>query len=164
MSAGLRARLAARPSMRTRGLIEGPAAVAPTVELHAAQAADGTRNRRTHEGRPRVRRYARARIGGRTMTQATTVIFLGQFRPESFIEFVRHRADRLMLRAGVKIARTDRIEVSVAGEEDLVDAFEIACSLGPIDCLVLDYRRAPESCRVMPQAAVLEDGGGIWRP
>jgi hypothetical protein len=75
------------------------------------------------------------------MTQSTTLIFLGQFRPESFLAFAAHRADRLALRASVGTVRSDRIEITVAGGKDLIDAFEIACSLGPIDCLVLDYRR-----------------------
>jgi hypothetical protein len=77
------------------------------------------------------------------MTSAATVVFHGRFRTESFLEFVRHRAERLLLRAGIEMAAQDRIEVSVIGADDLVDAFELACSLGPIDCLVLDHRRVP---------------------
>jgi hypothetical protein len=75
------------------------------------------------------------------MMHSTTLIFLGQFRPESFLAFAAHRAERLALRASVETVRADRIEISIAGEKDLIDAFEIACSLGPIDCLVLDHRR-----------------------
>ena len=33
------------------------------------------------------------------------------------------------------------IELSVAGDEVLVDAFEMACSLGPYDCIILDVVR-----------------------
>jgi hypothetical protein len=29
----------------------------------------------------------------------------------------------------------------VTGDEELLDAFELACSLGPIDCIVLEHRR-----------------------
>jgi hypothetical protein len=75
------------------------------------------------------------------MTHREILVFLGRFRPESFCEFVRHRAERLSLRAGLRAVSTGRIEVSVAGAEELIDAFELACSLGPIDCLVLDYHR-----------------------
>jgi acylphosphatase len=75
------------------------------------------------------------------MTNATTVVFHGRFRTESFLEFVRHRAERLALRAFIEMVAPDRIEVSVTGAEELVDAFELACSLGPIDCLVVDHRR-----------------------
>jgi acylphosphatase len=75
------------------------------------------------------------------MNHVDTVVFRGRFRTESFLEFVRHRAERLALRARIGTVTPHSIEVSVAGEEDLLDAFELACSLGPIDCLVIDYRR-----------------------
>jgi hypothetical protein len=75
------------------------------------------------------------------MTQRATFIFLGRFRTESFLEFARHRAERLALHTRLGTVRADRIEISVAGADDLVDAFEVACSLGPIDCLVLDHVR-----------------------
>lgn len=79
------------------------------------------------------------------MMCATTLVFLGRFRPESFIEFVHHRAERLALRAGAKRVSDERIEIAVSGEADLVDAFELACTLGPIDCLVLDNRRTEQT-------------------
>jgi acylphosphatase len=75
------------------------------------------------------------------MTQVATVFFVGRFQPESFLEFIRHRAERLSLAAAVHSAGPNCIEVSVAGDEELLDAFELACSLGPIDCLVLDHHR-----------------------
>jgi acylphosphatase len=75
------------------------------------------------------------------MTSAAIVVFRGRFRTESFLEFVRHRAERLALRAGIEMVAPDRIEVSIAGADELLDAFELACSLGPIDCLVRDHRR-----------------------
>jgi hypothetical protein len=84
------------------------------------------------------------------MTHRETLVFLGRFRPESFHEFVRHRAERLSLRAGFRAVSTGRIVVSVAGAAELIDAFELACSLGPIDCLVLDYHRISASAE--PQA------------
>jgi acylphosphatase len=75
------------------------------------------------------------------MNQAATLVFHGRFQVESFLDFVRHRAERLALHAGIGTVTDDRIEVSVAGDEELLDAFELACSLGPIDCIVLDHRR-----------------------
>jgi len=75
------------------------------------------------------------------MTHVATLVFVGRFRSESFLEFVSHRAERLALSAVVHAAGPDCIEVSVTGEEELLDAFELACSLGPIDCLVLDHHR-----------------------
>lgn len=68
-------------------------------------------------------------------------VFLGRFVAASFVEFMRHRAARLALDAGFGHVGSDRIEVRVAGAEDLIDMFEMACSLGPIDCLVLDVYR-----------------------
>ncbi len=76
------------------------------------------------------------------MTYAITLVFVGRFQPDSFTEFVRHRAKRLAVSAGLVHVGRERIEVSVAGEADLVDAFETACSLGPLDCLVLDAFRS----------------------
>ena len=75
------------------------------------------------------------------MKGATRIVFVGRFVPLSFAEFVHHRAHRLALSAGIDIIGPDRVEVSVTGEPDLVDAFEMACSLGPINCLVLDSFR-----------------------
>jgi hypothetical protein len=75
------------------------------------------------------------------MHQSARLIFLGRFRPESFLDFVRHRADRLALRTGIDLARADRIEVSIAGPQELIDAFEVACALGPLDCVVLEHTR-----------------------
>jgi hypothetical protein len=75
------------------------------------------------------------------MNQVATLVFHGRFRVESFLDFVRHRADRLALHAGIGTVTADCIEVSVAGDEELLDAFELACSLGPIDCIVLDHCR-----------------------
>jgi hypothetical protein len=72
----------------------------------------------------------------------TTLVFIGRFQPGSFAEFIRHRAARLSVDVDMRLAEPERFEVSVFGEENLVDAFEVACSLGPIDCLVLDnFRR-----------------------
>jgi hypothetical protein len=84
------------------------------------------------------------------MQDATTFVYTGRFQPESFVEFVHHRAWRLALRAVVGAIGRDRIEVSVSGEADLVDAFELACSLGPIDCLVLDTFRSQRNGWVRP--------------
>jgi len=71
-----------------------------------------------------------------------TFVFSGQFGP-SFVDFTRHRVARLELDAGAPELRPDRVRITVSGQEDLVDAFEVACSLGPIDCLVDDIVRYP---------------------
>ena len=70
-----------------------------------------------------------------------TFLFTGCFDTASFAEFARHRAARLSLAVGPAELRPDRIRMTVSGQPDLVDAFEMACSLGPIDCLVEDVVR-----------------------
>lgn len=67
--------------------------------------------------------------------------FTGRFDTEAFGDFARHRADRLDLSLRFDAAGPTRFAVEVAGEPDLIDAFEMACSLGPLSCLVLDVSR-----------------------
>jgi hypothetical protein len=54
------------------------------------------------------------------MVERASFTFKGKLRADEFIAFARHR---------------------VCGSHDLVDAFEMACSLGPYECLVLDVVR-----------------------
>ena len=64
--------------------------------------------------------------------------FTGAFHPESFIAFVSHRARRLDIAVTLLGCSPTRITVGVRGQPDLLDAFEMACSLGPADALVHD--------------------------
>jgi hypothetical protein len=75
------------------------------------------------------------------MSEQARFVFSGRLRTDSFIEFARHRAARLGL--GIDVAQTsdEAITLSVSGAAELVDAFEMACSLGPYDCLVLEVAR-----------------------
>ncbi|MFS2150056.1 hypothetical protein [Rhizobium sp. Rhizsp42] len=68
-------------------------------------------------------------------------IFRGRLVRESFIEFALHRARRLDLAINVDTCDGASATLLVKGQEDLVDAFEMACSLGPYDCLILDIER-----------------------
>ncbi|MCX5519723.1 hypothetical protein OSH10_14870 [Kaistia defluvii] len=86
----------------------------------------------------------RSNVQGSTLNPPVTMVFTGHFRPESFAEFVRHRAARLSLAMRLGTVNDNRVEVAVEGAADLVDMFEMACSLGPIDCLVLDIHRNAE--------------------
>ena len=70
------------------------------------------------------------------MTDGVTLVFLGRLGSASFAEFVGHRAGRLALGHAFGRVDPDCVEVTVTGDPDLIDAFEMACSLGPIDCLV----------------------------
>lgn len=78
------------------------------------------------------------------MGTIATFLFTGRFRPDSFREFADHRARLLDLSARWREAASDRMAVTVSGQGGFVDAFEMACSLGPIDCLVLDVERQDE--------------------
>ncbi|MEO8668955.1 MAG: hypothetical protein ABI399_10585 [Bauldia sp.] len=70
-----------------------------------------------------------------------TFVFAGRFEAGSFAEFARHRAARLALSAGAPELSPGEIRITVSGPGDLVDAFEMACSLGPRDCIVADVIR-----------------------
>jgi acylphosphatase len=76
-----------------------------------------------------------------TMSEQARFVFTGQLRTDSFIEFARHRAARLGLRIDVGQVSDQSVIVNVSGAAELVDAFEMACSLGPYDCLVLEVAR-----------------------
>ena len=76
------------------------------------------------------------------MTEAARFTFSGALECDSFIEFARHRARRLDLELAIGACSTEAISVSVRGAEVLVDAFEMACSLGPYDCIVRDVARS----------------------
>lgn len=72
---------------------------------------------------------------------AQTFTFSGQLNPASFANFARHRAARLDLALELGELRNAHAELSVAGDPDLIDMFEMAMSLGPHDCIVLDVER-----------------------
>jgi hypothetical protein len=76
------------------------------------------------------------------MGETVTLVFLGRLDPASFAEFAGHRAARLSLGHSFGRMEPGCVEVTVSGDADLIDAFEMACSLGPIDCLVRGAYRA----------------------
>lgn len=77
-----------------------------------------------------------------SMNGAVGFVFEGQFDCASFLNFARHRAGRLDLDLDVGVCSATRMALSVTGQEALVDMFEMACSLGPYDCIVHDVRRS----------------------
>ena len=75
------------------------------------------------------------------MTDSVILTFHGHLPAGSFSEFARHRAARLSLDLNL-IVQTDSLSrMQVSGPEALLDAFELALSLGPRDCLVRDVAR-----------------------
>lgn len=69
------------------------------------------------------------------------LVFDGTLEVASFTAFCAHRAARLSLEHRVVSASGRRFEVALAGHETLIDMFEMACSLGPADCVVLNVSR-----------------------
>jgi hypothetical protein len=84
-----------------------------------------------------------------TVTETVRMSFTGRFVPPSFLEFVDRRAARLDLDVSITSADARRVAVEISGQPDLIDAFEMACSLGPLDCMVLDCERAIVHTRKM---------------
>lgn len=69
-------------------------------------------------------------------------VFSGKMHSEVFVAFARDRASRLDLELEVGPVSDRAIVLAVRGEPDLIDAFEMACSLGPSDSLVLHVERS----------------------
>lgn len=67
--------------------------------------------------------------------------FEGDLNGASFAEFAGHRAARLDLTLEIEAASDRSVQLSVEGDPDLVDMFEMAMSLGPQDCVVHDITR-----------------------
>ncbi|WP_198174105.1 acylphosphatase [Mesorhizobium xinjiangense] len=61
---------------------------------------------------------------------------------EAFVAFAVARAQRLCLSGWVEVRGADAVTVVAEGPEALVDAFEISCSLGPIEAHVERWVRA----------------------
>ena len=75
------------------------------------------------------------------MSEDASFVFRGRLRIDDFVEFARHRAARLDLAIDIGDVSDEAIALTVRGASELVDAFEMACSLGPYQCLVLDVTR-----------------------
>ncbi|MBU2935571.1 MULTISPECIES: hypothetical protein [Pacificibacter] len=67
--------------------------------------------------------------------------FKGDLLAASFLEFAEHRARRLSLQLVTQDQSDTCAKMIVTGQPDLVDAFEMAMSLGPQDCVVHDVWR-----------------------
>lgn len=75
------------------------------------------------------------------MRHRAVMRFDGRLCAASFAEFAQHRAARLSLDLAVLDLGPQGARFAVSGPPDLVDAFEMALSLGPGDCLVLEVAR-----------------------
>jgi hypothetical protein len=75
------------------------------------------------------------------MSENASFVFSGRLRTDVFVEFARHRAARLDLAIDIGCVSDEAVALTVRGAGELIDAFEMACSLGPYQCLVLDVTR-----------------------
>lgn len=67
--------------------------------------------------------------------------FSGRLVPASFEGFARHRAARLGLALEGLHVGEDGAQAALHGPRAMLDAFETACSLGPLDCLITNTVR-----------------------
>lgn len=70
------------------------------------------------------------------MRQATELRLTGDLAADSFLEWICHRARLLDLNGWVRRPAAGRVEIVISGPAALVDAMEMACSLGPAEVLV----------------------------
>lgn len=70
----------------------------------------------------------------------------GDVNKSDFLDWISHRARRLGLTGWVQDNSEQKtIEILVDGPEDLLDAMELGCSLGPITVWVEHIERIPAS-------------------
>jgi len=62
----------------------------------------------------------------------------GALQTEGFLNFIGHYANRLSLNSGIVEASQARITLDLDGPAQLIDMLEMACWLGPEDCVVTD--------------------------
>ncbi|MFN3636434.1 MAG: hypothetical protein ACK4UW_02485 [Rhizobium rhizophilum] len=79
--------------------------------------------------------------------------FSGRLKPAGFIAFAEHRAARLSLGLTIAACDHDRCRLTLSGPDALIDAFEMAVSLGPYDSIVLDVSRF-QTDEDLPEKAV----------
>jgi len=68
--------------------------------------------------------------------RGTALTLTGQLSSESVLPWILHRGRLLNLAGWVMRADARTIRMALAGPPALIDALEIACSLGPCDVLV----------------------------
>jgi hypothetical protein len=85
----------------------------------------------------------------RDMKEPVRFIFRGRLESDSFAEFAQHRARRLDIGLYIRAGSAEEFVIDVNGANDLVDAFEMACSLGPLDCIVTDVLRAGKELMIL---------------
>jgi hypothetical protein len=85
------------------------------------------------------------------MSDTVTLRFEGDLPAASFAEFAGHRAARLSLDLRMLAQDPRTAVVRLTGPAVLIDAFEMALSLGPADCLVREVFRLDSAQPNMPE-------------
>lgn len=65
-----------------------------------------------------------------------TLLIKGDFCEYTFTEWIRQHATKLSLTGSVRVRNKQLIEVMVCGDRIIIEALEVACSLGPVDANV----------------------------
>ncbi|WP_349435022.1 acylphosphatase [Pararhizobium sp. A13] len=68
---------------------------------------------------------------------------LGDLDAASFVPWIQRHAAKLGLSQAISHTSPARIELEIAGPEELIDMMEMGCSLGPIDVWVETIERTP---------------------
>ena len=68
---------------------------------------------------------------------------LGDLDAATFIPWIQRHAAKLGLSQAISHRSSARIELELAGPEDLIDMMEMGCLLGPIDVWVETIDRSP---------------------
>lgn len=83
------------------------------------------------------------------------LILYGDFRDAKMADWVARHAAKLDLRGWVRAHSHRRIDLLISGNRVLVEAMEVACSLGPITARVVTIERR----EVTPPAGIYRQPG-----
>jgi acylphosphatase len=78
---------------------------------------------------------------------AVELVFTGKNLGPAYLDFVADRARRFSLDGYARSEADDTVRVVLRGPEALVDMLEVACLLGPAECLIasVEARSAPDT-------------------
>jgi len=77
--------------------------------------------------------------------QRQRMTILGDLLPDSFLPWIDRHASKLGISLTVAHTSANRIEIDLAGPDELIDMMEIGCILGPIDVWVERIQRQKPS-------------------
>jgi acylphosphatase len=78
-----------------------------------------------------------------TSNHLQKLIITGDLAAASFLPWVARHSVRLGLRCEHILISEARVELSVEGQAEMIDALEVGCLLGPIDAWIETIERQP---------------------